>query len=180
MRYFAVMDSATWAAIAAWVGVGITAVFAIRAERSARESGTHEQAAAASQREAAKAQIESAEAAGRLADLEAMREAERHAAAKIAKMAPELSSKGRSSGYYQLIVTNSGPAKAENLRIWLGEDLDPKGHFDQVEPGSPASISLAATVPGGKHPPYLVKLTWSDGRGPDQVWGPQLVYDLGE
>ncbi len=163
MRYFAVMDIETWAAI---LGAAVAVVSAVVSWLGANASRKHEKVAA--------------EAATRVADIEQKREDERHAAAKIAKMEPELSSKGRNSGYYQLIVRNNGPAKAENLRIWLGENLDLKGHFAQVESGSVANISLSATVPGGQYPPYLVKLAWSDGRGRDQVWGPQRVYDLGE
>lgn len=153
-----------WTAIGA-VATALSALFALGAAIAAALSARQSKIAA--------------EAARRIVDIEERRDQERRMAALVAKIDVELNSIHKTHGHYNLLVRNEGPARAEDVRVWLGNNLnEPRHEAQRVEVGSATSANLSSGRDGNH--PYRVRVTWKDGRGPDQYGALRTFTTSGE
>ncbi len=146
------MEPEYWAAIAAWVGVGVSWIYSRRAHQSAKESATHEQEALAARRAAA-------EAVEKLAEIEALRDRERQAEKLHARIYADMRP-GPTSSHRILTVRNDGPAIARKVVVWF--DGDRLSGPETMEPQAKYEFTQRR---GGK-----VEITWQDGRNERQSW----------
>jgi hypothetical protein len=169
------MEPEYWAAIAAWVGVGVSWIYSLRSERSAQESGNYQRTAAEAQQKAAKAQVQAAAAAQQVADLESEREDYRRLAEAMAAIRVDLRIKpGRNHGIVLVRVSNDGPSAAEILSVKiLGEAID--------ELTGPLTARMdrehwVGRSQQSRPPPWYVSVEWRDGRKKIQAWtGPLSI-----
>lgn len=161
------MDSATWAAIAAWVGVLVSALFSIRSLRGAKESERHQAAAAM-------AQSQAAAAVQQVADLLTASQEKQQNAELVASVKAALQRHPNQKNVRRLTVYNDGPARAEILSVTLrGEEVDVlAGPLDR---GTERAHMIALDL-GMPAPPWWVRIEYRDGRPEVQEWKQPLSF----
>lgn len=160
------MEPEYWAAIATWVGVGVSWIYARRADQAAKHSAAHEQ-------EALEASKASAAAAQKMADLLARREEKRQSAELTASLRAELVPHPRQQGVRLLRVFNSGPAAVDIISVTLSGEL-----IDELTGPLDQATSREHMIPlhmGMPRLPWWVRIEYRDGRPEVQEWKQPLT-----